>query len=69
MSRDYVLWIHGRFIKSGEVFMVANVYAPYDPGAKQGLWDSFSLRLQSLRGTRVCVCGHFNAVRGPDERR
>jgi hypothetical protein len=69
LSRDHVLWCHGRFIKSGEEFIVANVYAPCDPGAKQGLWDSLSLRLQSLRGTRVCFCGDFNAVRGPDERR
>jgi exonuclease III len=69
MSRDHVLWCHGRFIKSGEEFMVANVYAPCDSAAKQGLWDSLSLRLQSLRGMRVCVCGDFNAVRGPNERR
>ncbi|KAK2427386.1 hypothetical protein QL285_025969 [Trifolium repens] len=69
LSRDHVLWCHDRFIKSGEEFMVANVYAPCDSGAKQGLWDSLSVRLQSLRGTRVCICRDFNAVRGPDERR
>jgi hypothetical protein len=62
LSRDHVLWCHGRFIKTGEDFMVANVYAPCEPGAKQGLWDALSLRLQSLIGMRVCVCGDFNAV-------
>ncbi|KAK2430958.1 DNA-(apurinic or apyrimidinic site) endonuclease [Trifolium repens] len=69
LSRGHVLWCHGRFTTTGEEFMVANVYAPCDPGAKQGLWDSLSLRLQSLIGMRVCVCGDFNAVRGIEERR
>ncbi|KAK2361094.1 hypothetical protein QL285_086291 [Trifolium repens] len=49
--------------------MVANVYAPCDPDAKQGLWDALSSRLQSLVGMRVCVCGDFNAVRNTPERR
>jgi exonuclease III len=48
---------------------VANVYALCDPGARQGLWDSLTLRLQSQIGMRVCVCGDFNAVRRIDERR
>jgi exonuclease III len=69
LSRDHVLWCHGRFIKTGEEFMVANVYAPCDPDAKQGLWDALSSRLQSLVGMRVCVCGDFNAVRNTPERR
>jgi exonuclease III len=68
LSRDHVLWCHGRFIKTGEDFMVANVYAPCEPGAKQGLWGALSLRLQSLIGMRVCVCGDFNAFRSIDER-
>jgi exonuclease III len=69
VSRDHVLWCHGRFLSSGEEFHVANVYGPCDSAAKQGLWDSLSLRLQSLGGKRVCVCGDFNAVRCVDERR
>ncbi|GAU12613.1 hypothetical protein TSUD_132230 [Trifolium subterraneum] len=68
-SRRHVLWCHGRFIKSGEEFFVANVYAPCDNGAKQDLWDSLSARLQTLERRRVCVCGDFNAVRSVDERR
>jgi exonuclease III len=68
VSRDHVLWCHGRFLSSGEEFHVANVYGPCDSAAKQGLWDSLSLRLQSLGGKRVCVCGDFNAVRCVDER-
>ncbi|GAU38427.1 hypothetical protein TSUD_396070 [Trifolium subterraneum] len=60
---------HGRFIKSGEEFSVANVYAPCHPGAKQQLWDSLSVRIQALGRSRVCVCGDFNAVRSIEERR
>ncbi|GAU39714.1 hypothetical protein TSUD_275090 [Trifolium subterraneum] len=68
-SHDFVLWCHGRFLKSGEEFSVANVYVPCDPGAKQQLWDSLSVRIQALRSFRVCVCGDFNAVRSIEERR
>ncbi|PNX64517.1 cysteine-rich receptor-like protein kinase, partial [Trifolium pratense] len=50
-------------------FHVANVYAPCDDGAKQVLWDSLSVRLDSLGGNKVCVCGDFNAVKHLDERR
>ncbi|PNX68941.1 endonuclease/exonuclease/phosphatase family protein [Trifolium pratense] len=37
-SRDHVLWCHGRFLKTGEDFSVANVYAPCDDIAKQQLF-------------------------------
>jgi exonuclease III len=69
ISRDHVLWCHRRFLSSGEEFFVANVYAPCDEGAKQGLWNSLSIRIQPLLGKRVCVWGDFNAVRHLDERR
>ncbi|XP_045791342.1 uncharacterized protein LOC123886049 [Trifolium pratense] len=68
-SREHVLWCHGRFSKTGEEFYMANVYAPCDDGAKQGLWESLSARLLLLAGKRVCVCGDFNAVKHIDERR
>ncbi|MCH87513.1 cytochrome P450, partial [Trifolium medium] len=68
-SREHVLWCHGRLITSGEELFVANVYAPCDDGAKQGLWDLLSARLQPLGRSRVCVCGDFNAVKHVDERR
>ncbi|GAU20017.1 hypothetical protein TSUD_273520 [Trifolium subterraneum] len=68
-SFEHVLVCHGRFISSDEIFYVVNIYAPCDPGAKQRLWDSLSMRLQSLAWGRVCVCGDFNAVRGQEERR
>ncbi|GAU50621.1 hypothetical protein TSUD_410220 [Trifolium subterraneum] len=47
-SREHVMWCHGRFTKYGEEFYVVNVYASCDDGAKQGLWDSLSARIQSL---------------------
>ncbi|GAU10132.1 hypothetical protein TSUD_420020, partial [Trifolium subterraneum] len=68
-SFEHVLLCHGRFISSNEIFYVVNVYAPCDFGAKQHLWDSLSVRLQTLAGRRVCVCGDFNAVRCLEERR
>ncbi|CAJ2641817.1 unnamed protein product [Trifolium pratense] len=68
-SREHVLWCHGRFIKSGEEFFVANIYAPCDDLVKQRLWESISERLHSLAGKSVCVCGDFNAVKHVDERR
>ena len=37
---------------------------------KRGVtWAALSVRLQSLQGKKVCVCGDFNAVRRPEERR
>jgi exonuclease III len=69
LSRDHVLWCHGRFVQTDEEFLVVNVYAPCDPGAKQRLWVSLSARLQLLRGSRACVCRDFNATRRDDERR
>ncbi|GAU32659.1 hypothetical protein TSUD_218360 [Trifolium subterraneum] len=68
-SFEHVMLCHGRFISSNEIFYVVNVYAPCDFGAKQHLWDSLSVRLQSLAGRRVCVCGDFNVVRCLEERR
>ncbi|CAJ2632329.1 unnamed protein product [Trifolium pratense] len=68
-SREHVLWCHGRFSKTGEEFYVANVYAPCEDGAKQGLWDLLSVRLHLLAGKKVCVWGDFNAVKHIDERR
>jgi hypothetical protein len=67
-SFDHVLTIHGRFIVSNEEFYLFNVYAPCEGYARQVLWDSLSVRIQSLRGKKVCICGDFNAVRCREER-
>ncbi|PNX85227.1 cytochrome p450, partial [Trifolium pratense] len=68
-SFENVLWCHGRFVRSGVEFHLANVYAPCDSGAKQVMWDSLSVKIQALGRSRVCVCGDFNAVKSVDERR
>ncbi|CAJ2627870.1 unnamed protein product [Trifolium pratense] len=68
-SFENVLWCHGLFVRSGEEFYLANVYAPCDSRAKQILWDSLSVKIQALGRSRVCICGDFNAVRSLDERR
>lgn len=68
-SFEHVLSIHGRFIKTDEEFHLFNVYAPCEGGARQLLWAALSARLQALRSEKVCVCGDFNVVRCPEERR
>ncbi|GAU12294.1 hypothetical protein TSUD_142030 [Trifolium subterraneum] len=55
--------------QSGEEFFIANVYVPCDTAAKQTLWDSLFVQIQSMGRKRVCVCGDFNAVRCAEERR
>ena len=68
-SFDHVLSIHVRFILSNEEFYYFNVYAPCDAHARQLLWDTLAVRLQALRGKKVCVCSDFNVVRCREERR
>jgi hypothetical protein len=50
VSREHMLQIHGRFVRSNEVFYLFNIYAPFDLRAKEELWAALSVRLQSLRG-------------------
>ena len=69
VSFEYVLAIHGRFLKTNEEFHVFNVYALCDNRARKVLWESVSGRLGPLRGRHVCVCGDFNVVRNREERR
>jgi len=69
VSHDHMLQVHCKFIKSNEEFYLFNIYAPCEGRAKQELWASLSARLQLLRGEKVCICGDFNAVRCPEERR
>ncbi|MCI36571.1 endonuclease/exonuclease/phosphatase family protein, partial [Trifolium medium] len=57
------------FLKSGDEFSVANVYAPCDLRAQQELWDSLSVKIQALGRVRMCVCGDFNDVWSIEERR
>jgi hypothetical protein len=37
VSREHVLWSHGRFVKSGEELFLANLYVSCDSGATVGL--------------------------------
>jgi exonuclease III len=55
--QNYVLNIHGRFIRTNEEFYLFNVYAPCEQREKHELWVSLSERLQLLGGKKVCVCG------------
>ena len=69
ISFNHVLAILGRFVKSGELFAVFNVYAPCDSSRQQDLWNNLSNRLVSLSDQNFCICGDFNAVRREEERR
>jgi len=69
VSLDHVLAVSGRFVKSGECFVVFNVYAPCDSSRQPALWDVLSSRIEAEADQNVCVCGDFNAVRGMEERR
>ena len=69
VSLDHVLAVSGRFLKSGDQFVVFNVYAPCDTSRQQVLWNVLSSRIDSLEGQNVCVCGDFNAIRREEERR
>ena len=66
---EHVLWIQGRFVKSGNEFTIFNVYAPCDSNRQQVLWQTLANRLASLHDQNVCVCGDFNVVRYVEERR
>jgi len=55
-SQDHVLLIHGKFIRTNEMFYLFNIYAPCEIRAKQQLWEKLSVKLQLLRGVNVCVC-------------
>jgi len=68
VSHEHVLQIHGRFIQTNEKFYLFNIYAPCEPRAKHELWASLTIRLQLLRGEKVCVCGDFDVVRNMEER-
>jgi len=69
ISQDHVLIIHGKFIRTNEVFYLFNIYAPCETRAKQQLWGMLSVKLQLLRGEKVCVCGDFNVIHRLEERR
>jgi hypothetical protein len=66
---EHVLGIQGKFVKTGVQFTLLNVYAPCDSNRQQLLWHNISVRLATLLDENVCVCGDFNAVRVPKERK
>jgi len=68
MSFEHVLVIVGSFVKTGERFVVFNVYAPCDATRQQALWSNISNRLLSVGDQNVCICGDFNVVRCVAER-
>ena len=68
-NMEHELGIQGQFVKTGVKFTLLNVYAPCDSTHQQILWQNILVRLATLSNENVCVCGDFNAVRCPEERR
>jgi exonuclease III len=67
VSFERVVMIYGRFIQSNEEFYLCNVYAPFDNGEKQVLWEALTMLLQQMLGKNVCICGDFNIVQSFSE--
>lgn len=65
----HVLIIKGKVLLTGQVFIIAYVYAPCDTTAKQDLWVRLSHFIINIGDANVCVCGKFNYVRSTDKRR
>jgi exonuclease III len=53
---EHVLGIQGRFVKTGEMFTLFNVYAPCDSNRQQVLWHNLSVRMTSLHDQNVYMC-------------
>jgi len=68
-SFEHVLVITGSFVKTGERFVVFNLYAPCDATRQQVLWVNISNKLLLVADQNVCICGDFNAIRCVKERR
>jgi len=62
MSYKHVLIIKGKVILTGQNFIIANVYAPCDTSAKQGLWVRLNNFPIDHGEENVCICGDFNSV-------
>jgi len=50
LSFEHVLVIAGSFVKTGERFVVFNVYAPCETTRQQVLWNNISIKLLSVAG-------------------
>lgn len=67
-SFEHVVEVRGRFMTSNDDFVLFNVYSPCDARSQHVMWESLSTRLANFDGLNICVCGHFNVVRGLEER-
>ncbi|GAU46008.1 hypothetical protein TSUD_401300 [Trifolium subterraneum] len=72
-SHEFVLWCHGHFIKSGDEFSMANVYARCYPrgeastvrlafGVDSGVREVGGVTVEGVAPIRQAVVSHFKAV-------
>jgi len=57
VSQENVLLIHGKFIRTNEVFYIFNVYAPCEVRARQQLWVRCQLNYSCYRVIRCVYVG------------
>ena len=63
------LAVIGRWLPTDTKCGFVNVYAPNSPSAKDQLWDKLLSLFRINHGICWVVCGDFNEVRTPEERR
>jgi len=63
------LIIHGRFVKSGCEFFIANVYAMCDPVGRHALWLCLGDIITNKNEDNWCICSYFNDIRSSLKRR
>lgn len=68
-SIAHVIIVQGVMVKNGGQFAIANVYAPCDPLDRQDGWTRLGPLLSNFSDLCWCVCGDFNAIRSPVERK
>jgi len=69
MSFDHALVIKGKVLKTTDVFIIINVYAPCDSEGKMALWQSLNPLVLNNTDVCLCVCRDFNSVQYSDEKK
>ncbi|KAJ9542598.1 hypothetical protein OSB04_029104 [Centaurea solstitialis] len=65
----YFLAIKGRWAQNHKEISFVNIYAPNSLAGREAVWKKVSDLLASDQNTGWLICGDFNEVRGPEERR
>lgn len=69
MSFENVLIIKGRFLKHSVEFAIANVYASFDNGSGEHIWQRLEALIHNDEGRAWCMSDDFNVIRSESERK